>query len=149
MRDRDIRNAVKVALTNTNLFDDVSLTATPDINTEGASASCCGLIEPDGGELVPNWDSATVGGVIITGRLVITLSVRHQDPELRDEQAELLLNTACNSLNGQSLGGLIFPQKTRILSWSWLAATHPERKIKCLFGYEYLVAAWNGLDVSS
>ena len=50
------------------------------------------------------------------------LLYRHDDPQLRDEGAELLLDTAANALNGQSLAGLTFPQTTRIIQWDWQPA---------------------------
>ena len=76
-------------------------------------------------------------------------TVRHDDPQLRDEGVELLLNTAANALNGQSLGGLIFPQTARITGWDWQPVTVPERRIQAIFSYQYIVDNWDGYDVNA
>ena len=69
------------------------------------------------------WDAAPAGGLVITSRVAIVLLYRHIDPQLRDEGAELLLDTAANALNGQNLAGLTFPQTTRIIQWDWQPPT--------------------------
>ncbi len=147
MRDRDVRNAIQALLVNTNVFDAVSLTALAVSGSEASSTRCGASIEPDSSEVTPTWDSAVSGAVIVTSRLHIRFSARHSDPQLRDELAELLVNTASNTLNGQQLNGLCIPQMTRFLSWAWQPPCPPERIINGLFSYQYIVAGWDEADV--
>jgi len=71
-----------------------------------------------------------------------------QDPQLRDEGAELLLDTAANTLNGQSLAGLTMPALTRFSGWTWKDATPPERRIIASFSYQYIVEGWESYDTT-
>ena len=76
------------------------------------------------------------------------LLYRHEDPQLRDEGAELLLDTAANALNGQSLAGWTFPPTTRITQWDWQPPTVPERRINAVFFYQYIVEGWDEYDTT-
>jgi hypothetical protein len=135
-------------LSSTNAFDGVWLGALAEGASEAASLLCTAAIEPDSSEFTPTWDSGVVGGVIVTSRVQITFSARHSDPQLRDELAELLLDTASNALNGQQLGGLVMPQMARFVSWVWQTSIPPERRIKSIFSYQYLQSRWDASDVS-
>jgi hypothetical protein len=79
---------------------------------------------------------------------VITLLQRNEDPQLRDEAAELLFDTAANALNGQSLADLTLPQLTRFVSWKWQKPEAPERRISATFSYQYIVEGWDSYDVT-
>ena len=149
MRDRDVRNAIQLLLLSTNVFDAVWLGVLPEGASEAASNLCSAAIEPDRSAFTPAWDSGVVSGVVVTSRVQLTFSARHSDPQLRDELAELLLNTAGNALNGEQLGGLVMPQMTRFLSWEWQTPSPPERRIISVFEYQYLQTGWNSLDTSS
>ena len=70
------------------------------------------------------------------------------DPQLRDEGAELLLDTAANALNGQSLAGLTLPQTARVIQWDWQPPTVPERRINCVFSYQYIDEGWDAYDTT-
>lgn len=85
---------------------------------------------------------------MITSRVSLTLLYRNEDPQLRDEGAELLLDVAANVLNGQSLAGLTFPQQTLITDWTWQPPTVPERRINATLSYQYLVEGWDEYDTT-
>jgi hypothetical protein len=155
VRDRDVRNAIQSALAATNAFD-----VSPN---EGAAVWIWGLPEDWGtaahnqaaAAIVPMssrqedlWDSAPTGGLVITSRVGLILCYRHNDPQLRDEGAELLLDTAANALNGQDLGGQIIPQTARITAWDWQQPTVPERRIQATYSYQYIVEGWDEYDVT-
>src|SRR5262249_19536871 len=94
------------------------------------------------------WDSQTDGGLLVTSRVKITVLFRLEDPQLRDEGAELLLDTAANALNGQNLAGITLPGMTRFTSWTWLPPMAPERRIAATFSYSYIAEGWGGYDTT-
>lgn len=149
-RDRDVRDAVQVALLATNAFDPdaVFIWGLPEDYGTGASKVCAAVLVPQSSRQEDLWDSAPAGGLVITSRLGITLLYRNEDPQARDEGAELLLDTAANALNGQSLAGLTFPQMTRIIQWDWQPVTVPERRIQAILTYQYIVEGWESYDVT-
>lgn len=147
-RDRDVRNAIQTALTTTGAFDAVWIWGLPEDYGSSASSLSAAAIEPDSSTQEDRWDAATWGGLIVTSRVTITLLYRHEDPQLRDEAAELLFDTAANALNGQCLAGLTLPQFTRFISWRWERPAPPERRIAAAFSYQYVVEGWDSYDVS-
>ena len=85
---------------------------------------------------------------MVTSRVTITLLYRCEDPQLRDEGAELLFDTAANALNGQSLATLTLPDTTKFTAWRWLPPTPPERRIQASFTYQYIIDGWDSYDVT-
>jgi len=148
VRDRDVRNAIQSALTATGAFDGAWLTGLPENYGAGASQLAAAAIDPMSSTQSDQWDSQDAGGLVITSQVSITLLYRHDDPQLRDEGAELLLDTAANALNGQSLAGLTLPGLTRFTAWSWQPATPPERRIGATFSYAYIVEGWDSYDTT-
>jgi len=149
MRDRDVRNAIQAALVATGAFDSVWITGLPENYGTGASQLAAAAIEPDSSSQDDRWNSQPDGGLIVTSRVRITLLYRNYDAQLRDEAAELLLDTAANALNGQSLAGLTLPGLTRFTGWTWQPPTPPERRIAATFSYAYIVEGWDSYDVTS
>jgi hypothetical protein len=147
MRERDIRNAIRDALLATGAFSDVWLTGLPESYGGAASDLTAASIEPASTSLTTGWDAQIAGALDYTARLTVTLLARHDDPQLRDELAEQLLNTLHNAVNGQSLAGLTLPAKTLIQSWTWQPAAPPERRIAAVVTFSYLVT-WEGWDTS-
>ena len=86
--------------------------------------------------------------MLIASTVKITFLSRHEDPQLRDEAAELLFDTAANALNAQSLAGLTLPEHTKFKSWSWAKPMAPERQIVATFVYKYIVEGWNNYDTT-
>jgi hypothetical protein len=148
MRDRDVRNAIHDALVTTGAFDGVWIWGLPEDYGTGSSKIASAAIEPESSTLEDRWDAATGGGLIVTSRVTLTLLYRHDDPQLRDEAAELLFDTASNALNGQCLAGLTLPQLTRIVAWRWEKPTPPERRITSTFLYQYILEGWDSHDTS-
>jgi hypothetical protein len=148
MRDRDVRNAIQAALVATGAFDGVWIWGLPEEHGTGSSQLAAAAIEPESSSQQDHWDGGPGTGLLVTSRVIITLLVRCEDPQLRDEGVELLVDTAADALNGQSLAGFTLPDVTRFLSWAWLAPTPPERRVKATFQYAYLVDSWAGYDVT-
>jgi hypothetical protein len=84
----------------------------------------------------------------MTCRVHLTLLARHEDPQLRDEAAELLLNVTADSLGGNSFGGETLPERTRIVSWTWQKPTAPERRITAILEYQYIVDGPTGFNTA-
>jgi hypothetical protein len=154
-RDRDVRNAIQAALVATNAFDSspngegsVWIWGLPEEWGTGANAQAAAAIVPMSSRQEDLWDAAAAGGLVITSRVGIVLLYRHIDPQLRDEGAELLLDTAANALNGQSLAGLTFPQTAQIVQWDWQAPTVPERRINAIYSYQYIIEGWGEYDTT-
>jgi hypothetical protein len=148
MRDRDVRDAIQSALQATGAFDGVFVWGLPEDYGSGASNAALAVIEPESSTQEDRWDAAPGGGLIVTSRVAITLIYRAEDPQLRDEAAELLFDIAANALNGQGLAGLTLPQLTRFVSWRWEKPAPPERRVASVFSYQYIVEGWDDYDVS-
>jgi hypothetical protein len=149
-RDRDVRAAVQTALAATGQFDPngVWLSGLPEDYGQGADDLNACSIEPVGSTERDDWDSQTAGGILILSECRLTFMCRRPDPQLRDEAAELLLDTAANALNGQSLASLTLPAWTRVTRWQWVDPAPPERRITATLSYAYIVEGWNNLDTT-
>ena len=148
-RERDIRDAIKSALVATDLFDDAWLTGLPEEYGQGASETAAAAIQPVTTRRLSGWDGEPGGQVEYASTIRVTLLRRNPDPQLRDEQAEQLLNTLINAVDGQALvPGLTVPQLTAVASWSWQEERPPERRIVAMVQTHYLVA-WGGFDAST
>ena len=106
------------------------------------------VIEPSSSDQTDRWDVTPGGGLLVTSLVTITFLYRHEDPQLRDEAAELLFDTAADALNGQCLAGFTLPGLTRFVSWRWEKPTPPERRIAAVFSYAYIVEGWDSYDVT-
>ncbi len=148
MRDRDVRNAMQTALAATGAFDAVFLWGLPEAHGSGASRLALATIEPLSSAQEDKFDSAATGSLVVASQVQLTLLARHEDPQTRDENAELLLDVAADALNGQSLAGFTIPELTRLVSWRWSPPTAPERRIEAVFSYQYIVDLWNSYDVN-
>ena len=154
-RDRDVRNAVQSALAATGAFDvsptgeaAVWIWGLPEDYGTAASLQSAAAIVPMSSRQEDLWDAEPAGGLVITSRLGIVLLYRHEDPQLRDEGAELLLDTAANALNGQSLASWTLPPTTRLIQWDWQPVTVPERRINAVLSYQYIVEGWDAYDTT-
>jgi hypothetical protein len=153
MRDRDVRNAIQAALVATNSFDGVHVWGIPEDYGSGSSERAAVWIVPQSSRQEDLWDTATVGGLVITSRIGLLLVYRHDDPQLRDEGAELLLDTAANALNGNGLpdqlgNNMVFVQTARITGWDWQPPASAERRIQAIYSYQYNVEGWDNYDVN-
>ena len=148
MRDRDVRNAIQAALVETNAFDSVYLRGLPEDYGTGASGLAAAAIEPLSSDQTDRWDSQPEGGLLVSSLVTITFLYRQEDPQLRDEAAECLFDTAADALNGQSLAQFTVPGLTRFVSWRWEKPTPPERRIAAVFAYAYIIESWDSYDVT-
>jgi hypothetical protein len=137
-RERDLRQAVHDLLEQTGAFDGVYLSGLPERRGGRASESRVVCIEPaETTETDPSDDWQ--GSLLLNCRLNLVFLARHDDPQVRDETAELLLNVAADALGGNTLGGRALPARTRIRSWSWQPASAPERRLTAVLECPYLV----------
>lgn len=153
-RDRDVRQAIADLLIATKDFDSVGVSGLPEEFGSAASDQAAAVIEPvsstqDDHRMGMGWDAETSGGIVIVSFVTITLLYRHDDPQLRDEGVERLLNVAGNALSGQSLASLTLPALTRFTGWKWEHPTPPERRITAAFTYEYLLEGWAVYDTTT
>jgi hypothetical protein len=146
-RERDVRNAIHELLDVSGAFDGVYLAGLPEDRGERGGDRRAAAVEPDATTAADRWDDVD-GAIVMTATVTLTFMARDDDPQLRDEAAELLLNTAAAVLNGRSLAGATLPGSTRIRSWNWLKPNAPERRIAAKLEYQYLVEGWSGLDLS-
>ena len=153
MRDRDIRNAIQAALIGTDAFNGVHVWGLPEDYGSGSSEQAAVWIVPQSSRQEDLWDAAAAGGLVITTRIGLLLAYRHDDPQARDEGAELLLDTAANALNGNGFpqidgSNLIFPQTARITGWDWQPPASAERRIQAMFSCQYIVEGWDEYDTT-
>jgi hypothetical protein len=147
VRERDVRIAIRDALLATGAFSDVWLSGLPEDYGGAASDLAVAAIQPSGSSLTTGWDAQTQGALDYTARVNVTILARHEDPQLRDELAEQLLNFLHDAINGQSLAGFTLPAKTMVQSWNWQPPAPPERRIQAVVTFAYLVT-WEGWDTS-
>jgi hypothetical protein len=148
VRDHDIRRAIHDALLSTGQFNDCWMTGLPEDSGTGAYEQSAAAIDPGAGNAAQYGDAAPDGAILIQGISIVTLLYRNHDVELRDSGAERLLNVACNALNGNGLGGLIFPQTALVRDWRWVPPTQPERRIEARYFYQYFVEGWAQFDTT-
>jgi hypothetical protein len=148
MRDRDVRNAIQAALIATDAFNGVHVWGLPEDYGSGSSEQAAAWIVPQSSRQEDLWDAAAAGGLVITSRVALLLAYRHDDPQARDEGAELLLDTAANALNGRDFGGLVFPQTARVTGWDWQPPASAERRIQATFSYQYITEGWDNYDTT-
>ena len=148
MRERDVRNAIHNVLLATNAFTGVYITGLPEDAGAAASDLLAAAIEPAGSQLNTGWDAQTDGGLCYASTVTVTLLARNDDAQLRDEQAEQLLDVLANAVNGTSLAGITLPGKTYVSAWRWQPPAPPERRIAATVSFSYLVT-WEGWDTTT
>ena len=129
----------------TGYFDACYLNPKESESAEDASA--CEIAAVDG-RAESEWDSQENGTYYVDSRVVLTFIARHDDEQLRDERAELLLMAATNALRKNGFNGLAFPAWSVVGSWRWLEAEPPERAIEAPFAFRYEVDSWTGLNTA-
>jgi hypothetical protein len=142
-RERDIRERIRDVLEDTGAYDGVYLSGLPEDRGEPSGDARSISIEPAETAAAAPWDD-TAGDQVMSCRVSLTIMARDEDPQIRDETAELLLNVAANALSGQALAGATLPGMTRITSWSWQRPRAPERRIAAVLECRYLVQGWSG-----
>ncbi len=146
LRDRDVRNAIKVLLDATEQFDSVSLKGLTTEYGSSAGDLKLAIIQPDTIAQSDRWDATDEIGLHVDSTLTITILARNEDPQTRDEIAENLLFLAINAIQGKSLAGFTEPDFTRFVRARWMKPKVPERQIVCTFVYSYLVDTWSGYE---
>lgn len=149
-RDRDMRNAIRDALDATGAFAVVSVSGSlPEDQGLGASELTAAIIQPDTDTWQGGWDAQPEGLVELVATAIVTVLVRHEDPQARDERAEQLVMLVANAVNGAMLvPGYNVPGKTRVQRWRWQPARPPERRIAIPVQWTYLVDGWQEFDTS-
>jgi len=146
-RERDVRNAIQELLDVSGAFDGVYVSGLPEERGERAGDRRAAVVEPDGTTGSDLWDDTT-GAMTMTATVALTFLARDDDPQVRDEAVELLLNTAAAVLNGRSLADATLPGSTRIRSWTWLKPNAPERRIAAKLEFQYLAEGWSDFGLS-
>ncbi len=149
MRERDVRNAIRQALIDTDAFDEVHVSGKAEDYGISAGATKMCIIEPMGTSEDSFGDDVPEGAIVYVSRIGCTFVGRDQDPQKRDELAELLLDTAADVLNGNNFGlGDMIPAKTRFTGWNWKNPVAPERQIQAIFQATYWIDGWNQMDTT-
>ena len=138
LRERDIRNDIRARLEATGEFEEAWIPGLEDDRGNPTSQAFIASIEPASSVIYEAGDSVEIGGQVVTATINIRMVVRHEDPIIRDETAERLLNVCRNTLFGQSLAGFTFTQKTRVRRWQWLKPISIERRINMVLETDYL-----------
>ena len=95
-------------------------------------------------------DSSIDGDLTITSTVGILLAYRASadEPQLRDEGAENLLQYTRKALNGQGFGELCYTETARVTGWTWQPPASAERKILATFTYQFEDSGWEAADVT-
>ena len=146
-RERDIRNLIGDLLDQTGAFDGVYLSGLPEDRGETAGDSRAVVIEPDMTTRTDPTDDFD-GDPLLSAQVKLIFMARDEDPQVRDEVAELLLNVAAVTLDGNTLGGMVLPSRTKIRSWSWQKPVAPERRITAILEFQYLGDGWASFNTA-
>jgi hypothetical protein len=142
-RDRDVRLDMQQRLMDTGKFNEVTLKGMPEKYGAAAGSLAFASIQHESDNQVDVWDGGDETGGYVDSVATILLAVREQDPQLRDEKAELLKNVVRKTLNGKSLAGLTCPDWTRVGPTKNLPANSVERRVSVTFRYRYLFGEWD------
>jgi hypothetical protein len=138
-RDRQLLALVADLLRATGEFDEVTTWGLPEARGSGAQEDRLAALELRGWE---ESDQSNDYAGIPQDRTVafaLTILVRIADPDPRDDEADRLLNVAMNALNGASLAGANYPDRTRLRRGAWLPARAPERRLVAQGQFTYPV----------
>lgn len=145
-RERDIRVKIKELLEATNSYSVVRLGLLESGDRYEQIGAC--MIEPYDSNASDDWDSTDEGPLHVDCRIHLVFVARDQDDQIRDERAELLLDVAMNTINGNSFDGKVMPEFSVVTTWKWKKAEPPERTIEAVFGFRYLVDTWTDFNTS-
>jgi hypothetical protein len=134
-------------LDQTGAFDGVYLSGLPEDRGETSGDIRAVVIEPD---LTTRADPSDDfdGDPLLSCQVKLIFLARDEDPQVRDEAAELLLNVAADALGGNTLNGMVLPSRTKICSWSWHKPIAPERRITAILEFQYLGDGWAGFNTA-
>ncbi len=147
-RERDVRLAAIAALVATRAFDEVYAYSMPEDRGQRAGDLRAAAVVPVSGSNTLEDDDVTTGSPRCRMTFHVVVMSRNEDPIVRDEVADKLLTTVQNAINGQSLGGLTFPQFTFVASWAWLPEKPPERQVRCVVQAQYETPGWDDFNTS-
>jgi len=141
-RELDVRVALKEALLATHKFGEaVFLSGLPEDFGFGSSNLAAAAIEPGGSQYATGWEAvAWLGGLAYDAICTVTLLARHEDPQLRDELAESLLDVLSGIVGGDTLARDAVPGRTGIVRWEWLPPDSVERRIQATVGFAFMSA---------
>lgn len=138
VRDRDIRNAIRDALLATGAFDEVVLARQEDDYTTVGIESRKLIIEPFDQGMMYQSDYAAIENLMVDSRLKLSFLSRADDPQIRDERLEAMVNVAYNTMIGVCWLGLTFPAFTQFVQHAkWLPPKHPVRRADAIYSYRY------------
>lgn len=147
-REHDVRQAAADLLVATGQFDDVYHYSSPEDRGQRAGDLRAALVTPINGSDSLEWDDMGDGSPLCRHTFHVIVMCRQEDPVLRDGTADQLVAVVRNALNGQSLGGLTFPQTTAVVNYAWLPEKPPERQVRCVVQASYEVPGWNEFNTS-
>lgn len=145
-RERDVRVLIRDLLEQTGAFDEVRL-GMPEARGSSAGRLRTAVVEPVQTVRNDPWDDLAADPLMTCHVRVILMS-RDDDPQVRDDVAERLLNITANALLSDALAAWVIPSRTRFRSWTWEDAVAPERRISAILEYQYLVDGVSGLNTS-
>lgn len=147
-RERDIRRAAIDLLKATGEFDDVYAYSMPEEQGQAAGDLKAAVVLPISGSDSLEYDDVGNGRPLCKLTFHIVVMVRNDDPQVRDETAEMLLSFAKNAVNGKSLAGLTFPATTIVRNHQWVPEKPPERQIRCVVQASYETPGWTDYNTA-
>lgn len=151
-RDRQILKAMADALRVVNAFDDVMTAGLPEAGNDFPSGVNKACVLELVSWVVSDDDTADSGaGEDMVREVLFTawVSVRDEDPDTRDDEADRLACLVENTLGNTSFLSATLPGMTYFLHGEWQKPTHPERRIKLDGHTAYLIDSWQSHDADS
>ena len=143
-RDRSFLRLIATLLRATDEFQDVTTSGLPEDVGRSAESYRHASLELTGFEETPYGTDHTYVPRLRTVTFVLTIGVRDQDSDVRDDELDRLGNIAKNAINGQSLAGANYPALTYLgRKGSYLSMKGIERRLQIAGTFAYDVPDWN------
>ena len=136
-RDRQIVKLIADALRATGEFDEVRTAGLPEVQGSGSDEARLASLE------IVSWDESDqftdtdVNPLNRTVRFRLTILVRMEDPDMRDDECDRLYCASANAFVGHVFGGVTYSYYSRLNRGNWLPANPPERRMAVLGQFTY------------
>lgn len=139
-RDWDVLADIQARLLATRAYQGVFLSQPIG---EGDSV----VIAPWKFDELDQWDDPDDVAAVRHVQWQLVITVRRNDPAIRDREIDRLYGIAANTLDGKPLGGVCLPGLTKLRRGEWGKPAPPERQLVCYGEFAYFVVGSGGHGV--
>lgn len=138
-RDRDIRHAIRDALLATSIFDTVLLGNIEDDYTHFGIEARHVVIDEAGQDVRYMWDTNEIDNLVVDSHVKLSFVTQSEDPLRRDENIELMMDAAYNTMIGISWLGVTMPAFSSFgKPFKFPKVKPPQRQVDITYTYRYM-----------